>query len=149
MNNKLVVALVLIVVLGGAFLLFKGKSVAPVMEETVPAGDTTTPDGPAGGVTVEVTLPAQVKEFSVDAVPYSFSPSSMTVNKGDTVKITLKNKQGTHDLKIDEFKVGTRTLSAGEEQTITFVADKAGSFQYYCSIGNHRAMGMWGTLTVK
>ena len=72
----------------------------------------------------------------------------MTVNKGDTLKVTVKNMKGTHSLKIDEFNTSTRILNAGEEQTITFVADKTGTFQYYCSVGNHRAMGMWGTLNV-
>ena len=72
----------------------------------------------------------------------------MTVKRGDTVSITLKNAGGTHDLKIDEFDEETERLSAGEEETITFVADRAGSFEYYCSVGNHRAMGMKGTLTV-
>ena len=73
----------------------------------------------------------------------------MSVNKGDTVKITVKNVNGTHDFKIDEFNVSTRTLNTGETQTITFVADKAGTFEYYCSVGNHRAMGMVGTLIVR
>ena len=64
----------------------------------------------------------------------------MTVNQGDTVKITVKNKQGTHDLKIDEFNASTRTLNAGETQTITFVADKIGTFQYYCRIQKFRSI---------
>ena len=119
--------------------MFKDKGMAPTEIESV--GENATEES-------TVSQPS-VKEFTVEAVPYSFSLSTMEVNKGDTVKITVKNTKGTHDLKIDEFNVSTRTLQAGEEQTITFVADKAGSFQYYCSVGNHRAQGMWGTLTVK
>ena len=95
------------------------------------------------------TTTVSVKEFTIDAAPYSFTPNTISVNLGDTVKITLKNTKGTHDLKIDEFGVATRTLNVGEEQTITFVADKSGTFEYYCSIGNHRAMGMVGALTVR
>jgi plastocyanin len=73
----------------------------------------------------------------------------MSVKKGDTVKITFKNTGGFHDLKIDEFKVATKQLQGGASEVVTFVADKAGTFEYYCSVGNHRAMGMKGTLTVQ
>ena len=89
-----------------------------------------------------------VKEFTVDAQNYSFSPATMTVKKGDNVKITLVNKGGTHDLVVDEFGVSTPRTTTGQTATIEFVADKVGSFEYYCSVGNHRAMGMWGTLKV-
>ncbi len=89
-----------------------------------------------------------VKEFTVTGSPFKFEPANMTVNKGDTVKITFKNEEGFHDLVIDEFDARTKQIAAGQEETIEFVADQAGSFEYYCSVGNHRAMGMKGTLTV-
>lgn len=39
-----------------------------------------------------------------------------------------------HNLNIDEFNVHTRDLGYFESQTVTFASDKAGTFQYYCSI---------------
>lgn len=89
-----------------------------------------------------------VKSFTVSGGNFSFTPSTMTVKKGDTVRITFKNDEGFHDLKIDEFKIATKQIAAGAEETVEFVADKAGSFEYYCSVGKHRQMGMVGTLTV-
>ncbi|OHB10015.1 MAG: hypothetical protein A3G05_01850 [Candidatus Zambryskibacteria bacterium RIFCSPLOWO2_12_FULL_45_14] len=133
MNNKLALSVVIVLILGG-FLFFMNRGEAPTEIEEVRETNTTT---------------VSVKEFTIDAAPYSFTPNTISVNLGDTVKITLKNTKGTHDLKIDEFGVATRTLNVGEEQTITFVADKSGTFEYYCSIGNHRAMGMVGALTVR
>lgn len=127
------VIIVGVLVVGG-FFLFKNRGVAPTEGEL---NNTNT------------SLENVVKEFSIDAVPFSFSPSTMVVNRGDTVKITLRNTNGTHDLKIDEFNVSTSILNTGQEQSITFVANKSGTFQYYCSVGNHRAMGMVGTLTVR
>jgi len=32
---------------------------------------------------------------------------------------------------------------------VTFVADKAGEYEFYCSVGQHRANGMVGKLIVK
>ena len=90
-----------------------------------------------------------VQEFMVNGDNFTFSPSSMIVKKGDTVQITFTNTEGFHDLKIDEYDVATAKLNAGGTETIEFVADKAGTFEYYCSVGSHRAMGMKGTLTVE
>jgi cytochrome c oxidase subunit 2 len=90
-----------------------------------------------------------VKTFNVTASNYKFSTSAMSVNKGDTVRITLKNTDGTHDLKVDGYDVKTKLLSSGQEDTIEFTADKIGTFDFYCTYGNHRQMGMKGTLTVK
>jgi len=153
MNNKTISAVVIIILVIGGFLIFKNRSMAPTVseiesnmpipgskvEEKIVVEDVTAPSTPA----------ASIKEFNVNETSFSFSPSSLVVNKGDTVKITVKNIGGTHDLKIDEFSASTRRLGTGEGQTITFVADKSGTFEYYCSVGTHRALGMVGTLTVR
>ena len=99
----------------------------------------------------EDTVSAQiaVKEFTVIGKNYSFAPSTLSVKKGDTVKIIFKNVDGFHDWRIDEFQAGTQRIQAGQDDTITFVADKTGQFEFYCSVGSHRSMGMRGTLTVE
>jgi len=155
MNNKIIAVVIVVVLVSGGFLLFKNRGMAPTIGPTDVEINTNMPV-PGSNVDemiveeeVTETSPTNVKEFSVDASSFSFSPSTMTVNKGDTLKVTVKNMKGTHSLKIDEFNTSTRILNAGEEQTITFVADKTGTFQYYCSVGNHRAMGMVGTFTVR
>lgn len=105
---------------------------------------TATSSAPATG-----TQNGNVKEFTVTGKNFSFAPAAMTVNKGDRVRITFVNDSGTHDLVIDEFDVRTKVIQGGARETIEFVADKTGSFEYYCSVGQHRQMGMKGTLTVK
>ncbi len=92
---------------------------------------------------------AQIREFIVEGSNFKFLPSSMNVNKGDTVKIVFKNSGGSHDLRIDAFNTATKVIASGEEETITFVADTVGTFEYYCSVGSHRTMRMKGTLIVK
>ncbi len=90
-----------------------------------------------------------VREFAVAGSNYKFEPNTITVKKGDTVKITFTNAEGFHDFVLDEFNVKTKKIGLGGKDSVQFVADKTGSFQYYCSVGKHRAMGMWGTLKVK
>src|SRR4029077_1440857 len=89
-----------------------------------------------------------VHELTVSGSNFKFEPSTLTVKKGETVKITFKNTGGTHDFVIDQFKVATSRIQGGAQETVQFVADKTGSFEYYCSVGTHRQMGMKGTLVV-
>jgi len=39
-----------------------------------------------------------------------------------------------HNFNVDEFNVHTRDLKYFESQTVTFIADKPGTYQYYCNI---------------
>ena len=46
----------------------------------------------------------------------------------------VTNSLGVHNLNIDEFNVHSMDLHYFGTQSITFLADKAGTFDYYCSI---------------
>lgn len=89
------------------------------------------------------------KEFIVTGKNFSFAPNVITVKKGDKVKITFKNNAGFHDFKIDEFGVATKQSKSPSEEILEFTANKIGIFEYYCSVGSHRSMGMKGTLKVE
>lgn len=54
-----------------------------------------------------------------------------------------------HDFVVDELKIKTAVINNGQEDFVEFTADKAGTFEFYCSVGNHRAMGMVGKITVQ
>jgi plastocyanin len=99
--------------------------------------------------TSEASPSGSVKEFTVDGSSYKFDPETITVSKGDTVKITFRDNDGMHDLVVDDYNVKTNVLGPGKQDSITFVVDKAGSFKYYCSVSNHEDLGMTGTLVVQ
>lgn len=89
-----------------------------------------------------------VKEISVTNKGYDFIPKEIRVKKGDTIRLTFINGGGFHDWVLDEFDAATKKIAGGKSETIEFVADKSGNFEFYCSVGNHRAMGMWGKFIV-
>lgn len=97
----------------------------------------------------EVITPGDVKEFTIDGSSYRFSPNILSVNKGDIVRINFANSEGKHDLKIDGYNIGTKVIDGGQSDVLEFTADKTGEFEYYCSIGEHRQMGMVGKIVVK
>jgi len=74
---------------------------------------------------------------------------TITVNQGDTVRIEFKSNQGFHDWVLDEFDARTEQVSDGGTTVVEFVADEAGEFEYYCSVGQHRQMGMVGRFIVQ
>lgn len=85
----------------------------------------------------------------IDARNFSFSKSEIRVKKGEKVELTLNVKEGFHDWTLDGYGVKTKQMNAGVKETIEFIADKAGTFEYYCSVGSHRAMGMKGKFIVE
>lgn len=109
------------------------------------------PDGSMeGGSADEGSDVEGVKVFTITGSSFKFDPAEIKVKKGDTVRVLFKSEGGMpHDFVIDEYEVATNELGDGEEEEIEFVADQAGSFEYYCSVGNHRAMGMVGKLVVE
>lgn len=161
-KNMLMIGIIVVIalaVLGGVFFMGKSKNSVPA-EQAQTAVASPTPEGVVVEVTEEsaptgesVTAGDQAtsneKTFAVEASSYKFNPASITVKKGDSVKIVLTNKGGMHNWKIDEFNASTKTIPAGQTDTITFVANKAGTYEYYCSVGNHRQMGMVGKLIVQ
>ncbi len=143
--------IVLIVIIAGVgYAMMKGASKSaqtPTSPEAQPTNAVVNEE--AKESPAEAMKEASTKTFEVDGSNFKFEPNTLTVNDGDTVKITFKNTQGFHNFMIDEFNAKSKTIQANQTDELTFVANKKGTFQYYCGVGNHRAMGMVGTLTVK
>lgn len=89
-----------------------------------------------------------VKEIEVTSSGMRFTPSEIRVNVGDTVRITYRNGGGRHDWVIDEFDAATPVITGGQSATVEFVADRAGTFEFYCGVPGHRAAGMFGQFVV-
>lgn len=91
-----------------------------------------------------------VKEFSIEMSQFSFTPSAITVKKGEKVKITVTSKDVTHSLLIPEFNVNSGPVAKGQSGAVEFVADKAGAFEFRCAVvcgAGHKDMK--GTLVVE
>ena len=111
-------------------------------------GNGSTSNGSTSGSTSGGVQP-QTHTFNVSATNFEFDIKTITVNEGDTIVINLTNNSNAlHDWVLDEFNAETDELSEGQSDSITFVADQAGTFEYYCSVPGHRQLGMIGTLTV-
>ncbi|OGZ45510.1 MAG: hypothetical protein A3C84_04325 [Candidatus Ryanbacteria bacterium RIFCSPHIGHO2_02_FULL_48_12] len=154
MNKSILAVIIGVVVIGGGFMLYRNSPMSTTTPQSASITDGTTPTSPDvpaseptdAGATMEDA--GQVKEFTVSGGEFYYEPSALAVKKGDKVRIVFKNADGFHDFRIDELGVATKKINDGQTDTVEFTADKVGSFEYYCSVGKHRQMGMKGTLTV-
>jgi len=92
---------------------------------------------------------SSMKEFTIHGSSFEFDKLELKVKKGDKVRITFISDDIGHNLFIDEFNVRTNVVSSGSSETVEFVADKEGTFDIYCNVGQHRQLGMESKLIVE
>src|SRR3989338_4207391 len=80
-----------------------------------------------------ITPTGEVKSFDIIARQFEFDPGTIEVNAGDTVELHLKSEDVTHGFRLAEFGINEE-LEPGKEVGVTFVADKKGTFRFYCSV---------------
>jgi len=115
----------------------------PVRPMTTSANIITTDDVPV----MDIFLGEPTKKMTMEVGDAFFKPNIIEAKPGDSIQITFSKVTGTHVFNIDEtdshYKITQGT-------NITVIApQKPGSYKFYCSIGDHRAKGMEGTLIVK
>ena len=96
--------------------------------------------------------------FVIEAKNIRWSPSSITVNKGDVVTLVIFNNDSAvpHTFELTGYNKHAH-LPPGADAAITFTADQAGTFQYWCAVPGHspydpntkRYTGMAGDLIVR
>ena len=75
----------------------------------------------------------QERTFEIDAHQFVYSPSELHVNPGDTVTIQLVSTDVVHGLYVDGYNISVEA-DPGQSATLTFVADKPGSFRFRCTV---------------
>ena len=147
-NPMIIIALVAIIAIIGYMMFTRNSGAQTAEESTLSELSQITPNEAAQSdvVTAETS---EVRTIEIEAGSFYFNPSEIRVKKGEKVKIVLSSVDMMHDFVIDEFDVRTPVTQAGESSTIEFTADQVGEFEYYCSVGQHRANGQVGTLIVE
>ncbi len=86
---------------------------------------------PAGGGYV-IKPPNKAGKWQVST--YVFSPSQVIVRKGDRVTLKILGLNGAkHTVTIERFHPKPFTITRGRITTVSFTADKAGSFRIVCA----------------
>lgn len=89
--------------------------------------------------------PPAVKEIVIVGSDFSFSPSSIAVKQGESVRLIFKNEgETTHNLTIQGLNKQTNTIGGGQIDVLEFTAPVSGIYDFICSVSDHRARGMTG-----
>jgi cytochrome c oxidase subunit 2 len=77
--------------------------------------------------------PSGVHEITMTAKNYEFDPGIITVKKGEKVRLIITATDRDHGIKIQGYDID-QELKKGDPTTIEFTADKAGEFEFKCSV---------------
>ena len=73
------------------------------------------------------------RHFRIEASSFQYTPETIHVNPGEQVTIDLVATDVVHGLYIDGYDLNV-TADPGQTASLTFVADRAGSFRMRCSV---------------
>jgi heme/copper-type cytochrome/quinol oxidase subunit 2 len=73
------------------------------------------------------------RHFRIEASSYQYTPEAIHVNPGDHVTIDLVSTDVVHGLYLDGYDLNV-TADPGQTTSLSFVADRAGSFRFRCSV---------------
>ena len=71
-------------------------------------------------------------EIQVSARRYQFTPATITVKKGEQVRIAITAVDHDHGFKLEAFNI-EKTIKKGTTEVVELTADKAGTFPFQCS----------------
>lgn len=107
-------------------------------------------DGDGEGMmdeSVEGDKMEEALNIDLESDNFFFAPDTFTAAPGQTVNVTFAKNNGFHTFVIEDMGFKQRIV---EGNTVTFTAPtEPGSYFFFCDIGNHRALGMEGVLTVR
>jgi plastocyanin len=83
---------------------------------------------------------------AVGMTEFSFDPNDITVKSGDTLQVS-NDGATVHNLTVEGEDVATDDIEPGSSEDLT-VDLAPGDYKFECTIADHAAQGMTGTLTV-
>ena len=92
---------------------------------------------------------ADFHEIKMTAKNYDFDPGVITVKKGEKIRLIITATDRDHGIKLKAFDID-QVLKKDDPTIIEFMASKAGTFEFKCSVYCGRGHGkMKGKLVVE
>ncbi len=84
------------------------------------------------------------REFTIAAKDSGFEPSTLTVKKGEKVRLIITATDCEHEFRLQAFDI-LQALKKGDPEIIEFTASKSGTFEFkssvYCGKGHGKMRG--------
>lgn len=155
-NNMIMIGIIIIIAVVAIGIFMTRNTTSPQAENTtadsVDQTDAMAPEmtgSESGEQSAVGTSEEAVQIIEVEAGSFYYKPNEIRVKQGDKVRIVMSSVSMMHDFVIDELGVKMPVVQNGDTGTVEFTVDEKGTFEYYCSVGQHRAQGQVGTLIVE
>jgi len=105
----------------------------------------------AGGSSAGGSAAPAAQSLAATEADFSITLDNDTLPAGAYSILVTNNGRATHDLVVErngKKVAGSDKIQAGQSTTLDVTLDP-GKYVFYCSIGNHRAMGMQVNVTVQ
>ncbi len=90
-----------------------------------------------------------VREIVIIATEFAYEPSTITLEEGETVNITLINEgQVEHAADFGDLGLHLHT-QPGAKDSGSLVAEEAGEYEIICTVAGHEDAGMVGSVDVE
>ncbi len=121
----------------------------PAVEETTETQESTSQPAESVSAGEETGVAPENDKIAVVASNFAFDVTEIKAKVGDPLTVAVTNEEGFHDFVIDELEVDSGMIPAGETKELTIPTNKPGTYEFYCSVGEHRKMGMKGMLIIE
>jgi uncharacterized cupredoxin-like copper-binding protein len=141
MRPRLSLAVTAVVAVAAIAALAAGCGGSDNSSSSAASSTTTAAEGGGGGSTVDVS-----------ETEYKIDPSDPEVKAGQVTFNVTNDGQTVHNLEVEgpgEEQKLPSDLSSGDSGTLTVDLSKPGKYEFYCPVGNHKELGMKGTITVQ
>jgi len=76
---------------------------------------------------------SSVHEIEIVASKFKYEPSTIQVSAGESVRLVIRSKEGTHGFSIPKLHIDVRLAKTGEPVTVEFTAPPPGRYSIACS----------------
>lgn len=84
--------------------------------------------------TADIVIPDEnVTEITMLAKKWEFTPKTITVKKGEKVRLSISSADVDHSFTLPAFNIDAR-LTAGESTVVEFTPDTVGTFPFTCAV---------------
>ena|SRR3989338_8419609 len=132
---SLAIVLTLVIIVAGFYLILNNSSNESVTGKVANSG--------SDNAIVSNSQSGDTKIINIKAARWQFTPGTITVKKGERVKIMIDNTDTTHGIVIPD-------LGVSGIDSVEFTADKPGTYEFKCpTMCGEGHKGMKGTLIVE
>ena len=142
---------IVVSVIGATALLAAGCGEDDEGRVDVSGGTDTAGTSTTGTSTEPAVAGTAVDTIDVALAEFRLSPANPSVSKAGVVEFTVTNAgKAVHALEVEgpEGEVETEAIDPGKSATLKADLGKAGRYEWYCPIGDHKDRGMKGEITV-